>query len=457
MTLSYADQPIIAQTTPIGSGAIAMLRLSGEGVCEIVDHHARLGGDKKLATVDSHTVHVGTMHDGDRLIDHVMFIVMRAPKTFTGEDVIEITCHNNQFIVEDIINVMLRRGVRLAQRGEFAQRAFMHGKIDLIQAESINDLIHASNQHILKHSLAQVRGSFSQELRAIEQQLLQVFMLSEASFEFLDDEIDFKEQIKPLVKNLRDRIQEMTRSSMQQGHIREGIRIALLGSVNAGKSSLFNALIKKERAIVTPVAGTTRDVIEAGVYTPDAYITYIDTAGIRQTDDIVEQEGIRRSLEEAQKADIIVLVVDAARTMTDQENSFYQKILNDYQKKTLLVFNKADQKIELPLLDYNEYYQVAAQTGFGIAALEQALHHRIQQLMDTGATSFLLNKRQHGLLVQVGQQLEEVDKLLYAPSLHYEILSLHIKDALAHVSELTGKTISEMGMDAIFREFCVGK
>ena len=226
---------------------------------------------------------------------------MRSPKTFTGQDTVEITCHNNQFIIEEIINLAIANGARLAQQGEFTKRAVFNGKIDLVQAEAINELIHAQTQLALKQSLAQLTGSFSHCLASLEKELLKALALSEASFEFLDEEMDFAPQIQALISSLQNTITGIKKTFNQQQQIRQGIRIAIIGSVNAGKSSLFNALLNQDRAIVSAIAGTTRDAIEAGVYTKGNYWTLVDTAGLRQTHDIIEQEGIKRSLKRHKK------------------------------------------------------------------------------------------------------------------------------------------------------------
>lgn len=455
-----SNSTIIAQCTPVGSGAIALIRLSGKDCFDIVGKFSKFSGSKSVFDFDSHTVNFGYVVSGENVVDQVMFIVMRAPRTFTGENVVEITCHNNQFIVEDIINLAISFGARLAQPGEFAKRAFLNNKIDLVQAESINELIHASNQLALKQSLSQLEGSFSSWVSKIESKFVHCLALSEASFEFLDDEMEFKDQILEILNQIQDSILEIKNSYSNKQNIREGVRIAILGSVNAGKSSLFNSLIKKDRAIVTNIAGTTRDVIEAGVYTSDSYLTLVDTAGIRSTDDIIEKEGISRSFKEAEKSDIVLLVLDSSRELLKDERIFYEDLFNKYNQKVVVVFNKIDSlsdDFESNIFGDFKKLEVSTINGQGLNLLNNAIEKKIKDLLASNQTSFLLNKRHYSLLMSVLEKLDSMIKITRSKNVEYEILSIHIKDALENLSELTGKTISEMGMDAVFKEFCVGK
>ena len=526
------DQTIIAQCTPRGSGAIALLRISGVNAIEIAQKISQLASAKELIKEPSHTIHYGSiinpfasierearverspfglsgLHRPERgeIIDKAMILLMRGPKTFTGQDTVEITCHNNQFIIEQIIHCAILAGARLAQEGEFTKRAVLNGKIDLVQAEAINELIHAQTQIALKQSLSQLTGSFSQLLTNLEKDLLKALALSEASFEFLDEEMEFAPQIQHIIASVQEAIVAIKKTFNQQQQIRQGIRIAIIGSVNAGKSSLFNALLNQDRAIVNAIAGTTRDSIEAGLYKNGNYWTLVDTAGLRQTDDIIEQEGIRRSFEEAQKADIILLASDSSRSMTDEENKVYTQIQEQYPNKIILIGTKADY-LEAPTLrsshpsssyggqagrlllslpkDQGErgekltcdvmpnsnsrsargelvepfernIISVSSKNKQNIDMLEQLIENKIATLFAGIESPFLLNQRQHNLLVALENKLVEIILMLNAQPVAYELLSIHLNDAIAHLAELSGKQISEAGMDAIFREFCIGK
>lgn len=457
MATNFANQTIIAQCTPKGSGALALLRLSGGQALPIATQIGKLASGTQLTEVNSHTIHFGYVIDQySKTIDQVMFIVMKAPKTFTGEDIVEITCHNNPFIIEEIITQAIRYGARLAQQGEFAKRAFLHGKIDLVQAEAIQELIQASTQQALKKSLAQLEGSFSYWMQGIEKQLMHCLALSEASFEFLDDEIEFGQQITEIIKQVLIQVETIKKTFSQQQQIKEGIRIALIGSVNAGKSSLFNLLVGKNRAIVTDIAGTTRDTLEAGMHTKEAYITYVDTAGIRQTDDIIEQEGIRRSFEEAAKADIILLIFDGSRELTAQEQAAYKDIFNQYAKKIICVCAKWDMVITKLPVEFIQSIAISTQTKEGLNLLEQAIQDRIANLLSHHDSPFLLNQRHYSLLLSLETYLLTIQQRLNMV-VDYELLSINIKEALETITELTGKSVTEQVMDAIFKEFCVGK
>jgi len=456
--LSRDEEPIIALCTPSGKGALALLRLSGKNVRVLVDSFALLPSRKKISLVPTHTIQYGTIIDqsGNHL-DKVLFFIMDAPHTFTGQDVIEISCHNNQFIIESIIQQAILRGARLAEEGEFTRRAFELGKIDLIQAESIHELIGAQTQYALKKSLAQLEGSFSQWVDLLKKELLQAIAWCEASFEFLDEEVEFGSQIRQRIESLLTKIHTIKQSFNAQQQIRQGIRIALIGSVNAGKSSLFNALLKQKRAIVTDIPGTTRDSIEAGMTVRGNFWTLIDTAGLRNTDDRIEQEGIKRSHEEAQAADIILLVIDGSRSLSAQELAAYQGLQHQYAHKIILIHNKADQ----PIAQENK---LVAHCALALSAfnentaelLEHIVEQKISHLFETLESSFLLNKRQHSLLLTFEQKLTATHTLCTG-NFQYELISYHLQDALTTLSELTGRSISEASLDMVFKEFCVGK
>jgi tRNA modification GTPase len=453
----FSEQTIIAQCTPQGSGALALLRLSGNNAINIVCKISMLSNKHKLSVQKTHTVHYGHVIDNNHnLVDQVMFIIMKAPQTFTGENIIEITCHNNPFIIDQIISLAINHGARLAQRGEFAQRAFLNNKIDLTQAEAINSLIHAHTEQALKKSLAQLKGNLSHWIESIERKLLKCTAFSEASFEFIDEDMDFAPKIKFELEDIISSIKKIKESFNIQQQIKEGLRIAIIGSVNAGKSSLFNALVKKERAIVTHIAGTTRDSIEAGIYTKQHYITIIDTAGLRKTDNHIEKIGIERSFTEAQSADIILLTFDSSKKISQVELDVYQDLLDKYTEKTILVYNKCDQETLLKLpKQFDTKISISTKTKIGIEKLEDLILSKIDQIVSKDVAPFLLNQRQFNVLSSVSVSVSEILKMLAQPE--YELISLHLNETLQNLSALSGKSISEKGMDAIFKEFCVGK
>src|SRR5579872_7292061 len=435
MLHTISHQAIIAQCTPHGSGAIALLRLSGSNAFEIADVISKLPGKKIISQQPTHTIHYGWIIDADgNHLDQVLFLAMRAPHTFTGDDTIEITCHNNPFIIQNIMQAALKAGARLAQEGEFSRRAVENEKIDIMQAEAINDLIHANTQLALKQSLSQLEGSFTQWIATIEKQLITALAFSEASFEFLDEEnMQFNTQIKEIMATVLHTIANLKNTFNQQQQIRNGIRIAIIGSVNAGKSSLFNALLKQNRAIVTNIAGTTRDAIEAGLYKNGNYWTLIDTAGLRTTDDIIEQMGITRSYEEAQKADIILLVFDSSCTLTNAEAAVYQEILTHYRDKIIIIKNKSDLPQQDNSLLHNQEVIMTSHITDNSSSIESAIQTKITTLFTTITSPFLLNQRHYNALLTLENKLSVVLPMLITnPS--YELVSYHLNDALATLS-----------------------
>ena len=447
---------IIAQCTPSGSGAIALIRVSGPQVFAILKECAKLSSHKTIDQVATHTIHHGWITDTDNNhLDEVMFLVMHGPKTFTGNHVVEVTTHNNPFIIQNVIERIIACGARPAQNGEFTRQAVENGKLDLIKAEAINELIHANSQQLLKQSLEQLEGSFSEWIAKLEINLLKIIALCEASFEFIEEEIDFSDQMRESLDAIFTDINTVKSSFDQQQQLRQGIRIALIGSVNAGKSSLFNNLIGKQRAIVTEIAGTTRDVIEAGMYKDGVYWTLIDTAGLRKTKNVIEQQGIERSKQEACTADIVLLIIDGSRTTTPEEELIYQELIKLYFEKIILVKNKSDQPQKSTSL-FDNALTVSTITGNGIKELELVLQEKIQNKFNQNSCPFLLNKRHFTLLISFEQKLMMVKTMLDG-FIEYELVAHHLKDALETLTELTGKTISEKALDTVFKEFCVGK
>lgn len=482
------QRTIIAQCTPTGSGTLAVIRISGPKSLKIADQIGQLANQQKISAQIANTINYGAVIELENklanknfvIIDQVMFGVFRAPRSFTGEDTVEISCHNNQLIINKIINLALKFGASLAQRGEFSQQAFLNKKLDLTQVEALNELIHANTNQVLKKSLAQLNGSLSHWLVEIEAQLLQALALSEASFEFLDEEFDFGPQILVIIEKIINNLHDLQIKFSQDQQLRTGIKIAIIGPPNAGKSSLFNKLVQQERAIVTEIAGTTRDTIEAGWQLGEYLVTFIDTAGLRKTMETIEQMGITRSLQAAQAADVILLIFDSTcdwESYSASELAEYQELINLYNHKILLVLNKCDlvlshsysvelyevlnkvkaksrdvasDNLEAPIL-------VSAQTGVNLDQLKQALESKIQSLLGADNSPFLLNQRHSVIISDLLTQLETIQQLLLQAQVAYELLSINLTEALVTISEFTGKTISEQAMDKIFREFCVGK
>lgn len=471
------QEPIIALCTPRGSGAIALIRLSGVGAVEVADAFCRLPLQKKLISCASHTIHFGRIFapETTTIIDEVLLLLMRAPKTFTGQDTVEISCHNNPFIIDKIIALACASGARLARAGEFSKRAFLQGKIDLVQAEAINDIIHAQTEESLRRSMEQLQGSLSYHLKDIEARLIKLLAIAEASFEFLEEEqqdmhieIAFKQECSALYSLL----QKLLTAFAQQQQVRQGIRIALVGRVNAGKSTLFNRLVKQNRAIVADVEGTTRDSIEVSLYKGGMYWTFVDTAGLRSTDDVIEQLGIERTLIEAKAADVILCVFDTTIPMSRHDQEVYLHLMQEYASKIIAVFNKQDiqqqqdpheavstlisQAVHAQTQAHIPFIHLSAQENVGIAALENMIDEKIQALFSQLRSPYLLTQRQAHLISEVSAKLEIIEKE-FSNILHYELLAYHLKESLEMVAEITGKNASERVLDKVFDDFCVGK
>lgn len=453
---THDEQTIVAQCTPKGSGALALIRISGATALTCAGRMSKLTSKKSFSELPSHTIHFGWIVDEQHNhLDQVLFLLMKAPATFTGQDSVEITCHNNQLLIEKIINEAIRCGARLAQEGEFTRRAYLNKKIDLTQAEAIDDLIHAQSYSALKKSLAQLEGTLSQQIVIIEEKIVQALAWCEANFEFLDEERDFSELIKTRLNELIEHISTLQKSFDLQKQIRQGVRIALIGSVNAGKSSLFNTLVQQKRAIVSAYAGTTRDTIESSVYHDGVAWTFVDTAGLRQTDNVIEQEGIIRSYAEAQQADLILLVYDGSHELSTQEQEIYTQLAQQYADKIIAVTTKVDLATNNISVMPNSI-QVSTVTQRGVSELTNTISVKVATLLSAHQAPFLLNKRQYQLLTTVKERLENVRSLL-GKTVQYELVAYHLKDTFEIMSELTGKSISEAALDKIFREFCVGK
>lgn len=358
----------------------------------------------------------------------------------------------------------LSYGARTAQPGEFTKRAYLNKKVDLVQAESINDLIHAQTSVALKKSQAQLQGSLSAFVQEIEKQVTEILSFTQASFEFLEEEHDdlaLDSVIGEKIVSLQNKLAMIKTNFTYQQRIKDGIKIAIVGSVNAGKSTLFNALVGSNRAIVTPVEGTTRDTVEHALYKNGNYWSFVDTAGIRETDDFIEQQGIQRSLEQAAKADIVLLVFDTSCVLSDKERLAYFDVWEKHKDKVILVANKIDiarvecQAMFLPFGD-TKLVRVAGLKRVGIADLEKVVQQKIAVLSAACNAPFLLNQRQYDLLMQMKSKIDFVVQHCMDP-LQYELIAYHITQGLESLSEMTGKNVTESILDNVFSQFCVGK
>lgn len=458
---SHDLQPIVALCTPQGSGAIALIRLSGNGIFNLVESAAGLSSGISISNCSSHTIHHGfVLSANQEKIDEVLFLVMHGPRTFSGEDVLEITCHNNPFLIDRIIQRLCECGARRAQAGEFTRRAVLNDKLDLIQAEALHDMLQAHNEQALKAAMSQYQGTLSHSLHEIEEQILGLLTLVEASFEFLDEEqrdVDLHKIISERLLQVKQTIDSLLASFSSQTYLREGIRVALIGAVNAGKSTLFNTLLKKERALVSGIAGTTRDSIEATLQRNGLFITLVDTAGLRITNDSIEQQGIERSWKEATAADAIVLVVDSSRVMNEHEETIYRNIIDRFGQKAIIIAHKYDQVLNtIPaFLKKQDFIPVSSHSKVGVESVLEALDKKISQLFSENKSLYLLTERQYDLLRSIDAKLVEAGNELDSHS--YELVACILRDGLELLMNVTGKNVQEAMFDTVFRNFCIGK
>ncbi|MFA5074650.1 MAG: tRNA uridine-5-carboxymethylaminomethyl(34) synthesis GTPase MnmE [Candidatus Babeliales bacterium] len=464
--LTRDNEAIIAQCTPKGSGAIAVLRLSGQNTVFVADKIAKLSSGKKLQNCSSHTINHGYVinHGSKEIIDEVLFLFMQAPKTFTGQDTVEINCHNNAYIIEQIINQAIKAGARLADRGEFTKRAFLNNKIDLIQAEAINEIINAQTENALRKSMSQLHGSLSFYLQNLQEDIVGLLAVAESSFEFLEEEhqaLDINNIFKDKILKILSNLEEIKNNFNQQQQIKNGIKISIIGGVNLGKSTLFNTLAKQDRAIVTDIAGTTRDVIETSIYKNGNFWLLTDTAGLRQTEDIIEKEGIEKAWQQASLADIILLVFDLSKNLSEQQLEIYKNIIEKHENKIIFVGNKFDRENnavldKLNFLTNKKFIKISALNKTGISDLESEIEIKIQDLFAKLQSPFLLNQRQHNLILELESKLKFIENS-FAKNIEYELIAYHLKDILERLSELTGKNVTEKVLDRVFLDFCVGK
>lgn len=460
---SSDNQVIVAQATPVGKGSLAIVRASGESVFECVSNFLKLSSGKKILDVEGNRICHARVFDCDRLVDEVMVSVFRNPKSFTGENSVEITCHNNQLIISDLIGLFINFGARLSLPGEFSKRAFLNDKLDLVQAEAICELIQAQNQRSLEMSLRQLQGSLSAFMHDLLEDLLGLVAYFEASFEFAEEDhldLDLDGVVRERLNFLINKIDVLQSSCNKQHKIRDGIKVVLCGAANAGKSTLFNTLLRRKRAIVSDIPGTTRDTIEAEMDKNGSRWILADTAGLRKSDDAIELEGIDRSLDEIVKADVLLYVVDSSVELLFDQKDLAIDILEKHRDKIVLVFNKIDLLNSASALELKKYVEnsveVSCTTGENISDLEKLIQEKIDLLMESGNSPFLLNARQEKLVLQLAKDLNGLRDLLNS-GLVYELIVIHVRDMIKLVGDVTGKTLSDKVLDKVFSSFCIGK
>jgi tRNA modification GTPase len=453
--LSGWDDTIVALATPPGIGAIGVLRLSGAQAINIVNG---LFSSKDLYAQPSHTLHVGTLKSGDQLLDEVVVALFKNPRSYTGEDVVEISCHGSPHVQQQVLEACIAAGARLAKPGEFTQRAFLNGKLDLAQAEAVADLIASNTNAAQKTALHAIRGGFSNVLHALREQLIRFSALIELELDFSQEDVAFADRtdLKNLVNQILDQTGHLLQSFQLGNVIRNGVSVAIIGKPNAGKSTLLNALLNEDRAIVSDIPGTTRDTIEEVLNIGGILFRLIDTAGIRShSTDLIEQVGIERSLQKRREADLVLYLFDAANT-TPAELVQVQGELNAEGIRHLLVGNKSDITSAETLKLGQDVLLIAAKTGMGIDTLRQRMVTAVLQENVIGENVVVTNARHYHALKEVQASLTEVLAGLDA-NIPGDLLALDIRRSLHYLGEITGEVTNEDQLDFIFSKFCIGK
>jgi tRNA modification GTPase len=456
--LSGWSDTIVAAATAPGIGAIAVIRISGTEAFTIIN---RLFSSKNLEALPSHTLHVGILKEGDNAIDEVVLSLFKGPKSYTGENTIEISCHGSPYIQQQIINACVNGGARLARAGEFTQRAFLNGKLDLTQAEAVADLIASNTKASQKTALNNIRGGFSNQLKDMREQLIQFAALIELELDFATEDVEFADRTKfyKLVQEITLTTDHLVHSFQLGNVIKNGVSVAIIGKPNAGKSTLLNTLLNEERAIVSSIAGTTRDTIEETLNINGVIFRLIDTAGIRShSADVIENIGIERSLQKMKSADTVLYIFD----VKDESNESLQQqvnIFNETAIKYLLVGNKADEASASLLSTFSDHtaiYFISAKNQTGIPALETALFNQTVQSSLESESTIITNARHYEALQQVQQSLTDIKNGL-DNQLPGDLLSLDIRRCLYYLGEITGEVTNEDKLDYIFSKFCIGK
>ena len=458
---------ICAIATSPGLGAIALIRLSGEKSLEIADSvfHSSITG-KKLSDQKPNTLHFGSISDGLELIDEVVVSIFRAPHSFTGEDVIEITCHGSVYIQQRILQLLISKGARMALPGEFTQRAFLNGKMDLSQAEAVADLIASTNRAAQKVAINQMRGGFSSELTNLRSQLLHFIAMIELELDFSEEDVEFadRQQLKKLVSKIEEILRKLKNSFQLGNVIKNGIPVAIIGDTNVGKSTLLNALVNEEKAIVSDIHGTTRDVIEDVVNIHGTAFRFFDTAGIRETTDEIETLGIERSYNKLDLATIVILVIDTQNEI-EKIASRIEKIRERLTSQHLIIAaNKIDRGLsetiirlkEMHWVDNEKLVFISAKQKTNLDELIQEMQHVVSlDTLDEDAV-IVTNVRHFEALTKAHESIERVNVGL-ENLISGDFLAQDIRECLLYLGEITGSISTEEILGHIFKNFCIGK
>jgi tRNA modification GTPase len=460
------NDTIVALATPSGAGAIAVIRISGKQAIAIASQVFKSVRNKDLTKQKSHTIHLGHIVDGEKTLDQVLVAVFKGPNSYSGEDTIEISCHGSTFIQQQIIQLLLRKGCRMAQAGEFTLRSFLNGKMDLSQAEAVADLIASDNEASHQIAMQQMRGGFSNELAKLREELLNFASLIELELDFAEEDVEFadRSQFVDLLNRIEFVLKRLIDSFAVGNVIKNGIPVAIVGEPNVGKSTLLNALLNEERAIVSDIAGTTRDTIEDELVINGIGFRFIDTAGIRETKDYVESIGIQKTFEKIEQAQVVLYISPLTPEGGINFNTLkieIERIKNQYPQKTLLtIINKKDllaESVQSQLKAEIENVElISAKNKEGIDELKNAL----LSFVNTGALrnneTIITNTRHYDSLLKA---LEEIQKVQWGmqQNLSSDLMAIDIRQALYYFGEITGEVTNDELLGNIFANFCIGK
>ena len=472
---------IVAMATPAGAGAIAVIRLSGKNAISIASTLFTSVSGKILSKQKTHTVHLGQIKDGEKIIDEVLATIFKNPKSYTGEDVVEISCHGSHYIQQEIIQICLRNGCRMAQAGEFTLRAFLNGKMDLSQAEAVADLIASDSAASHQLAIQQMRGGFSSEIKKLREELLNFASLIELELDFAEEDVEFanRAEFQKLINRITHVLKRLIDSFATGNVLKNGIPVAIVGEPNVGKSTLLNALLNEERAIVSDIAGTTRDAIEDEIVLGGIGFRFIDTAGIRETTDTIEGLGIQKTFEKIEAAQVVIYLFDAEKFLVSQQAGQagsspiaigipveIETIKNKYPLKNLIIVaNKVDkltdeeaQQLDFRLNSIEGSFHVllSAKKGLGLIELES----RLLDFVNTGALrnneTIVTNSRHYDALLKALEEIIRVQEGIDA-NLSGDLLAIDIRQALYHFGEITGQVSNDELLGNIFANFCIGK
>lgn len=447
---------IVAISTSMGIGAISIVRLSGNEAIKIVNSCFK---GKDLTKVASHTINYGYITNEEEIIDEVLVSIMKAPRTYTVEDVVEINCHGGIISTNKILETILTHGARLAEPGEFTKRAFLNGRLDLIESEAVMDIIDSKSDEANKMALSQLTGTTSKLIEDFRYRLKNLLSGIEVNIdypEYYDIEVVTKEKIETEIKTMKKELQEVIKESKNSTIIKEGIKTVIIGKPNVGKSSILNRLLEQDKAIVTEIAGTTRDIVEGEIYLDGILLNMIDTAGIRTTEDVVEKIGVEKSISMIEEADLVIVVLNNNEILTTEDKEILEKTKN---KHRIIVINKNDLEKKLDLSDINDnnIIETNTTTNEGIKPLKE----KIKELFDletlkTKDYTYLTNARQISLAKLAYKSLLDAENSL-ANELPIDMIEIDLKNCFDTLGEIIGKTYSEEIIDHLFANFCVGK